>query len=98
MRGQRLRQGIHIKFSGQRYAIERRLADGELQLKHLATETLSSQPEEEILKALFQGGAELLGSNGEVESLQARRQWPSVTDFEALKPKDPPKPLALPLP
>ncbi|HXM51208.1 MAG TPA: hypothetical protein VN956_25415 [Pyrinomonadaceae bacterium] len=68
MKGQRLRQGLQIKLSGQRYSIEKRLANGELQLKHLATETLCSKPEAEILKALFEGIAELLGANGEVEN------------------------------
>ena len=89
MKGQHLRQGMQIKFSGQRYSIEKRLDDGELQLKHLATETLSSKPEAEIVKALFAGVAELLGANGEVENLQARRQWSSINDFEALAESDP---------
>lgn len=88
MKGQRLRQGMHIKLSGQRFAIEKRLADGELQLKHLATETLTNKPETEILKALFEGAAELLGANGEVESLQARRLMTAVNDFEALDDSD----------
>lgn len=95
MRGQRLRRGMQIKLSGQRYAIEKRLADGELQLKHLATEILTNKPETEILSALFEGAAELLGANGEVEILQARCQWSTVNDFEALDDLDPRKTEAL---
>jgi putative transposase len=82
---------MQIKFAGQRYSIEKRLADDELQLKHLATETLSARPEADILKALFDGSAELLGANGEVETLQARRQWSNINDFEALDESDPRK-------
>src|SRR5258707_5244314 len=95
MKGQRLRQGMQIKFAGQRYSIKHRLADGEIQLKHLATETLLAKPEAEILKALFEGAAELLGANEEVEMLQARRQWSTVNDFEALDESDPRKREAL---
>ncbi len=95
MKGQRLRQGMHIRLSGQRFSIKKRLADGELQLKHLATETLTNKPEAEILKALFEGGAELLGANGEVETLQARLQCSTVNDFEALDDSDPRKREAL---
>ncbi len=91
MKGQRLRHGMQIKLAGQRYSIEKRLADGELQLKHLATEALTNQPEAEILSALFGGGAELMGANGEVETLQARLAWSTVNDFEALDESDPRK-------
>jgi len=95
MKGQRLRQGMQIKLSGQRFSIEKRLADGELQLKHLATEALTNKPEKEILNALFKGAAELLGADGEVESLKARRRWSTVNDFEALDHSDPRKREAL---
>lgn len=95
MKGQRLRQGMQIKLSGQRFSIEKRLADGELQLKHLATEILTNKPEKEILNAVFEGAAELLGAKGEVEMLQARRQLSTVNDFEALDESDPRKREAL---
>src|SRR5712664_869780 len=95
MKGQRLRRGMQIKFAGQRYSIEQRLADGEIQLKHLATETLLAKPEAEILKALFEDAAELLGSNGEVANLQAKREHATVNDFAALEDSDPRKREAL---
>jgi putative transposase len=95
MKGQRLSRGMQLKFAGQRYSIEKRLADDELQLKHIATEALTAKPEKEILKALFEGAAELLGTNGEAEVLLARRHWASVNDFEALDESDPRKREAL---
>src|SRR2546430_576176 len=95
MRGQRLRRGMHIKFAGQRYSIESRLSDADIQLKHLATETLLPKPEAEILEALFEGAAELLGANGEVETLQATRDSSIVNDFGALEDTDPRKREAL---
>ncbi len=95
MKGQRLRRGMQIKFAGQRYSVAERLTDGELQLRHLATETLLAKPEAKILKALFEGVAELLGTNGGVENLQGRRQWSGVNDFEALEETDPRKREAL---
>src|ERR1044072_7482557 len=86
---------MQLKFAGQCYSIEQRLADDELQLKHLATETLSAITEADVLKALFDGTAELLGANDEVETLQARRQRSSINDFEALDESDPCKREAL---
>jgi putative transposase len=88
MLGQRLRKGMHLKFVGQEYSVEQRLPDGQLQLKHVASENLSAKSEQEILKALFEGAAELLGSNGEVSKLQARREQACVNDFEALEDTD----------
>lgn len=95
MGGQRLRRGMHIKFVGQRYSIENRLSDGDIQLKHLASETLLAKPEPEILKALFEGTAELLGANREVETLLATRESSIVNDFGALEDTDPRKREAL---
>jgi putative transposase len=88
MLGQRLRRGMHLKFVGQEYSVEQRLPDGQLQLKHVASENLSAKSEQEILKALFEGAAELLGSNGEVSKLQTRREQSCVNDFEALEDTD----------
>jgi putative transposase len=86
---------MRLRFAGQDYCIEQRLADGLLQLKHLASETFSAKSEQEIHKALFEGTAELLGSNGEAASLIARCEQSCVNDFEALEDTDPRKREAL---
>lgn len=95
MKDQRLRHGMQIKLAGQRFVIEKRFEAGDIQLRHVATETLTARPERDILKELFEGAAELLGTNGEVEMLQARREWSVVNDFEALDNADPRKREAL---
>jgi|GEM_PF-422817 len=91
MRAQKLRTGMHIKIGGQEYRIEQRLPNGDLQLKHLASETLSAKPEAEIIKSIFDGGATLLGSNGEVNHLEKRSAQSLVNDFAALEDTDPRK-------
>lgn len=88
MKGQRLRRGMHIKLSGQDYRIEQRLEDGTLQLKHIASEACSAKSEQDIRKALFEGAAELLGTNGEAASLRSRCEQSCVNDFEALEDTD----------
>jgi putative transposase len=88
MLGQRLRTGMRLKLAGQEYSLEQRLPDGNLQLKHTASETLSAKPESELVTALFGGDAQLLGKNGEVDYLQMRLMESIVSDFEALESTD----------
>lgn len=91
MQGQRLRKGMHVKFAGQEYRIEQRLPNDELQLKHLATEMLTSKWESELIQAIFANEAELLGSSHEVSYLQMRQAKSLVSDFSALEDNDPRK-------
>ena len=71
MKGQRLRIGMHVKLQGQEYSIEQRLSDGQLQLKHIATGTLSAKTDDDVVRALCEGVAELVGNNGEAGALEA---------------------------
>lgn len=88
MLGQRLRAGMRLKLAGQEYALEQRLPDGNLQLKHTATKTLIAKPESELVTALFGGDAQLLGKNGEVDYLQTKLMQSIVSDFESLDAGD----------
>jgi len=88
MLGQRLRAGMRLKVAGQEYSLEQRLPDGNLQLKHTASETLIAKPENELVTALFEGDAELLGKNGEVDYLQTKLMQSLVSDFESLDAGD----------
>lgn len=88
MLGQRLRTGMRLKIAGQEYSLEQRLPDGNLQLKHSASETLIAKPESELVTALFGGDVQLLGQNSEVDYLQTRLLQSIVSDFEALEPTD----------
>src|SRR5438046_661237 len=91
MKGQRLRIGMHFKLQGQEYSIEQRLSDGQLQLKHIATGTLSAKSDHDIVRALFEGAGELVGNNGEAAILETKRELSAVNDFEALEDSDPRK-------
>jgi putative transposase len=86
---------MHVKLQGQEYSIAQRLSDGQIQLKHIATGTLSAKSDHDIVRALFEGVAELVGNNGEAAKLEARREWTGVNDFEALEDGDPRKTEAL---
>ncbi len=88
MLGQRLRTGMRLKLAGQEYSLEQLLPDGNLHLKHTASETLIAKPESELVTSLFGGDAQLLGKNGEVDYLQTRLMQSVVSDFEALEPTD----------
>jgi len=88
MLGQRLRTGMRLKLAGQDYSLEQRLPDGNLQLKHTASETRIAKPESELVSALFDGDAELFGRNGEVDYLRTRLLQSIVSDFEALESTD----------
>jgi len=88
MLGQRLRTGMRLKIAGQEYSLEQRSPDGNLQLKHTASEMLVAKPENELVTALFEGDAELLGKNGEVDYLQTKLMQSIVSDFESLDAGD----------
>ena len=88
MLGQRLRMGMRVKLAGQEYTLEQRLPEGDLQLKHNASETLIAKSETELVTALFEGDAQLLGKNGEVNYLQTKLMQSIVSDFEALDDTD----------
>jgi putative transposase len=79
---------MHIKFTGQEYTIEQRLPNNDLQLKHVASETLLAKPESEVIQALFTEDAELLGDSSEVSYLRMRQTQSLVNDFSALDDND----------
>jgi putative transposase len=79
---------MRLKLAGQEYSLEQRLPDGNLQMKHTASETLIAKPESELVTALFGGDVQLLGQNGEVDYLQTQLMQSVVSDFEALEPTD----------
>jgi putative transposase len=79
---------MRLKLAGQEYSLEQRLPDGNLQMKHRASETVIAKPESELVTALFGGDVQLLGQNGEVDYLQTQLMQSIVSDFEALEPTD----------
>lgn len=69
----RLRRGLHLRLNGQgELSVEKRLPDGTLQMKNLATGEYTSMTEEQILKAWCDGALEILGD--EQGTLQAERR------------------------
>jgi putative transposase len=57
----RFRKGMHFEFRGRKYAFEKRLQAGEMQIKDIATNIFKSFPEMELIDALFDGQLEFLG-------------------------------------
>lgn len=51
-----------IKFAGQEYSIEQRVPDSQLQLKHIASGTLSMKSEHEIVRPMSSAEGEMLAS------------------------------------
>lgn len=66
MSAYRLHRGLHVRLQGQgECVIEKRLPNGSLQLKNVATNQYTSVTEEKLIDALFSGALDLLGeSNG----------------------------------
>jgi U3 small nucleolar RNA-associated protein 14 len=88
MKGQRLRQGMHLRYGGREYIIEKRLPAGELQLKDIITEEHRAVDESTLRSELFTDDVVLLGEAREYEYLQEKQKHTRVTDLTALDDDD----------
>ena len=87
----RLKKGTHIFFHGKEFCIENRLPSGDLQLKDITTNDVSSIAEQELIQAVFSGMAEIIGENQEYPYLKAKQEKTLAHDFPSLDEDDPRK-------
>jgi putative transposase len=88
MLGGRLESGMHVMYCGREQLIEKRLSDGQLQLKDVATNQFSAHAEEKLRSGLFAGNLTMLGYAGEYKRLKERQEKTRVGDFTALEDDD----------
>lgn len=81
---------MHYRVRGREYVIEKRLPDGDIQVKEVVTNIYSAVPERELVEILFYNeDAELLGDNRNQVILQKRIEQTRVSDITLLKDDDP---------
>lgn len=87
----RLSRNMHITLRSREYVIEKRLPDRTIRIKDVLTDERTAMPEQELIDALFEKGAELLGHNRNQNSLKERLEKTGVCDIATLKEDDPRK-------
>jgi putative transposase len=79
---------MHIKFRGRKYAFEKRLPTGEMQIKDIVTNILTSFPESELIDGLFNGQLEFLGDTGNHIISRRKTIRNFIDDINMLKDDD----------
>lgn len=81
----RLRKGLHIELRGREYVIERRLPDGQLEIRDVVLNEVTSVAEHSLVDSLFGGQLELLGDSQRhsLAERRAARAW--ITDLSLLE-------------
>lgn len=87
----RLSRNMHITLRSREYVIEKRLPDRTIRIKDVLTDERTAMPEQELIDALFEKGAELLGHNRNQDALKQRLEKTGVCDIATLKEDDPRK-------
>ena len=82
---------MHITLRSREYVIEKRLPDRTIRIKDVLTDQRTAMPEQELIDALFEKGAELLGHNRNQDVLKERLEKTRVCDIATLKEDDPRK-------
>ena len=52
---------MQFRLRGREFVIEKRLPDGRIRIKDIITDERSALPEQELVEAVFENNAELLG-------------------------------------
>jgi putative transposase len=91
MLGGKLEPGMHVSYCGREQFIEKRLPDGRLQLKDVATNQFSAHAAEKLQSDFFAGDLTMLGYAGEYKRLKERQEKTRVCDITALEDDDPRK-------
>ena len=87
----RLSRNMHITLRSREYVIEKRLPDRTIRIKDVLTDERIAMPEQELIEALFEKGAQLLGHNRNQDALKERLEKTRVCDIGILKEDDPRK-------
>ena len=61
---------MQFRLRGREFIIEKRLPDGRIRIKDIVTDERSALPEQDLVEAVFENNAELLGQNRNQDVLQ----------------------------
>src|SRR5436309_14743296 len=89
MLGGKLEPGMYVSYCGREQFIEKRLPDGRLQLKDIATNQFSAHAAEKLQSDLFDGALTMFGYAGEYKRLKQRQEKTRGGDIAALEDDDP---------
>src|SRR5215216_1742421 len=85
----RLSRNMQFKLRGREFVIEKRLPDGKIRIKDIITDERLALPEQELVEAVFENNAELLGQDRNQEVLKRRLTKTGVCDIACLNENDP---------
>src|SRR5215208_725681 len=85
----RLSRNMQFKLRGREFVIEKRLPDGRIRIKDIVTDERSALPEQDLVDAVFENNAELLGQHRNQDVLQRRLSKTGVCDIACLSENDP---------
>ena len=78
----RLSRNMQFRLRGREFIIEKRLPDGRIRIKDIVTDERSALPEQDLVEAVFENNAELLGQHRNQDVLQRRlRKRASATSL-----------------
>jgi putative transposase len=80
---------MQFRLRGREFVIEKRLPDGRIRIKDIITDERSALPEQELIEAVFENNAELLGQDRNQEVLKQRLSKTGVCDIACLNENDP---------
>jgi putative transposase len=80
---------MQFRLRGREFVIEKRLPDGRIRIKDIITDERSALPEQELVEAVFENNAELLGQHRNQDVLQRRVSKTGVCDIACLSENDP---------
>lgn len=85
----RLSRNMQFRLRGREFIIEKRLPDGRIRIKDIVTDERSALPEQDLVEAVFENNAELLGQHRNQDVLQRRLSKTGVCDIACLSENDP---------
>ena len=80
---------MQFRLRGREFIIEKRLPDGRIRIKDIITDERSALPEQDLVEAVFENNAELLGQHRNQDVLQRRLSKTGVCDIACLSENDP---------
>jgi putative transposase len=85
----RLSRNMHVTFRNREYVIEKRLGDKTIRIKDVVTDERTAIPEQELVNAIFDSGAQLNGHDRNQDVLKDRLKKTGVSDIGLLTEDDP---------
>lgn len=87
----RYEAGMHFRYQSQEYVVEQKLPKGEIQIRELATDSLTVKTMSALVDDLYDGKIELLGDDQNYAFLKQKLAKSHASDFTQIDDDDPRK-------